>query len=561
MLLRQMLYRCNTRFLPIIAEHWLNLQTKPNYEDLIRMLCPVMLDETRLRRLCEKLPPESVDALRWLLGHENREKTSVFEAHFGVLRVTGINQVMRGKYWLHTVSATEDLWYRGLIYRATYADADGLTEYFIMPDDLAQAFATFLAADSTVEKVLAPELVVRPAVPAETVASAPTDETLPDLVTLAAAFKRDGRAAAYPGTDVPENELRFIDALMTDCGMFDEAGNADAEAIRLFLIANRTAAKLRLLHAWRTSERYEELAEVPMRLKIVTPPRYSFAKVRNTALRMIASLAPEKWWSLNGFIAAVKKADSQFLRGCFSEELWTVLDAEGNDLHGMSSWFQFEGVYLSFLIFGPLYWLGITRLAWSDPEKTRPAAFRISREALFFLTESAADEIAEDIKAKPNLEQQRPTIAADGLITCTDKVPRYFRYMAARCCDLEKLKSNICTFRVTPQSLLSAEHAGITRSTFLALLRRFSEESVPPSLTRLLGNSGKSAIPASVYTVTLLTVPSTEVMEQLLEQPKLEKWLLQQVNQTSVIIDKKGIEPIRRYLMENEIFVDVQKQK
>lgn len=559
MLLRQMLYRCNTRFLPIIAEHWLNLRTEPNYEDLIRMLCSVMLDASRLRRLCEKLTPESVDALRWLLGHENREKISVFEARFGVLRVTGINQVIREKYWLHTVSSTEDLWYRGLIYRVTRTEADGLAEYFMIPDDLAQTFGIFLTAERKTEKVLAPELVVRPAVPAETIAAVPPDETLPDLITLAAAFKRDGRAAAYPGTDIPDDELRFMDALMTDCGMFDAAGNADAESIRLFLIANRTAAKLRLMHAWRTSERYEELAENPARLKIVTSPRYSYAKVRNTALNMIASLAPEKWWSLNGFIAAVKKADSQFLRGCFSEDLWTVLDADGNDLHGMSSWFQFEGVYLSFLVFGPLYWLGITQLAWSDAEKTRPAAFRVSREALFFLTESAADEVSEDIKEKPNLEQQHPTIAADGLIICTDKVPRYFRYMAARCCDLEKLKSNVCSFRVTPQSLLLAEHSGITRSAFLRLLRRFSEESVPPPLMRLLDKNGKSAIPASIYTATLLTVPSAEVLEQLLEQRKLEKWILQQVNPTSVIIDPMGIEPIRRYLMENEIFVDVQK--
>ncbi len=558
MLLRQMLYRCNTRFLPIIAEHWLKLRTKPNYEELIRLLCPAMLDEARLRRLCEKLPSESVDAIRWLLGHENREKTAVFEARFGVLRVTGINQVLREKYWLHTVSATEDLWYRGLIYRTTRAEADGLTEYFEMPDDLAKAFAVFLSADSSAEQAPAPELIVRPAVPAETASAVPADESLPDLLTLAAAFKRDGRAAAYPGTDVPVAELRFMDALMTDCGMFDEAGNADAEAIRLFLVENRTAARLRLLHAWRTSERYEELAEDPARLTIVTAPRYSFAKVRNAALKLIETLAPDTWWSLNGFIAAVKKADSQFLRGCFAEDLWTVLDADGNDLHGMSSWFQFEGVYLSFLIFGPLYWLGITQPAWSDSEKTKPAAFRVSREGLFFLTESAADEVSAEIKEKPNLEQQRPTIGTDGLITCTDKVPRYFRYMAARCCELEKRKADVSTFRVTPQSLASAEHAGITRGAFLNLLRRFSNESVPPTLRNLLEDDAKRAIPAAIYSATLLTVPGAEIMERLLDEPKLEKWILQQVNPTSVIIDKKGIEPIRRYLMENEIFVDVQ---
>ena len=60
-----------------------------------------------------------------------------------------------------------------------------------------------------------------------------------------------------------------------------------------------------------------------------------------------------------------------------------------------------------------------------------------------------------------------------------------------------------------------------------------------------------------IYSATILTVPDEAILTELLNTSRLEKWILQQINPTSILIDPKGIPEIRRFLMERELFVDV----
>ena len=173
------------------------------------------------------------------------------------------------------------------------------------------------------------------------------------------------------------------------------------------------------------------------------------------------------------------------------------------------------------------------------------------------MQESSQAELSQEIVAKPNLEQAVPVISGDGAIGCSTKVPRYFRYMAARYCEIESLKGENVTLRITPASLADAESRNLTRSAFLALLKRFSKDKLPPALEHMLSGTGSTPIPAAIYTATILTIPDTSVLRELTENPRYEKWLLQQINPTSLLIDPKGIAEIRRFLMEHEMFVDV----
>ena len=121
------------------------------------------------------------------------------------------------------------------------------------------------------------------------------------------------------------------------------------------------------------------------------------------------------------------------------------------------------------------------------------------------------------------------------------------------------LSGDICTFRMTAASLAAAEKAGISRESFLNLLRRFSKGTLPPTLERMLSSQEKVMLPATIYNAVILTVPKQEIMEELMDTPRLEKWIRQQINQNSLMIDPKGIDEIRRFLMEKEIFVDIQR--
>ena len=118
MLLRQSLYRTEVRLLPVIAGYWVRLNTTPNYEELIRILCEKMLDPKSLRRvLSEGSDPSLASALHRLSDNDGQETAESFEEAFGPMRIAGIDKILREKYWKNPISVTEQLYYRGLIFR------------------------------------------------------------------------------------------------------------------------------------------------------------------------------------------------------------------------------------------------------------------------------------------------------------------------------------------------------------------------------------------------------------------------------------------------------------
>ncbi len=557
MLLRQMLYRCEIRFLPIIAGFWTKLNTVPDYESLISIICSRMLSPDVLYKMI--MSPdgqEMTPCLQYLMSNNGIVPVSDLEEKFGPLRVDGIERIRREKRWLAPVSVTEKLWYRGFIFRENFMFDSESKSCYILPEDLEKALRTILPVQDPQEELTAAVPPAgRPATPHETQTVFPVLNCLPDIFTIYIACRRDGREPVFPGYDMSPENLSFLAALSEESGLFSPDNTPDAAKIREFLIQNRTAARIRLIRSWRSSSRYDELAENTSRLNVITPPVYDPREPREKLLSLLSSLPSDTWWSMNGFLNAIKRANAQFLRSTFTGSRGQIRDISGNDLSGIGSWFQLEGAWLEFLIFGPLQWLGIVQTADQDGEHS---AFRLSRESFFLITESAFASTSEKITDKPNLELAKPTVSSDGAVTCSYQVPRYFRYMAARFCEIEKVTKDVCVFRITPNSVSEAENVGISRESFLALLKRFTGKAVPPSLEHLLDAGGKSKAPAVVYNATILTIPDKNVLSELLNTPRLEKWILQQINPTSLVIDVKGLGELRRFLMEKEIFVDLQ---
>ena len=136
MLLRQLLYRCNIKILPVIASFWLRLQTMPNYEELIRILCERMLDPVYVKKMLDN--PDNQDlteALKFLVDSRGQSTLTTFESVYGSLRVAGTEKILREKLWQNPVSTTERLWFRGLIFLETRFIDGQLRDCFIIPDD------------------------------------------------------------------------------------------------------------------------------------------------------------------------------------------------------------------------------------------------------------------------------------------------------------------------------------------------------------------------------------------------------------------------------------------
>ena len=557
MLLRQLLYRSESRFLSIISGFWFRLNTTPNYEDLIRMLCDRMLDPAMMQKMLDSEEGQQFrPAISYLLQKGGQESTEQFEELFGPVRIAGIDKITREKYWQNPVSISEKLWYRGLIFRENRFINNEPKDCYILPEDIKTLLGSLLPESADYTKPV-PHITVRPAIPSETISAASLQTNLPDMISLAAALKRDNRPLEFPGMDVSPEYIHFLDDLLIEGNLKVDAEQENTEVLRDFLTENRVSARIQLAQIWRKSETYDELSGCDA-VAVVSPPEYTKSIPRETILQYLCVLPPDTWWSVNGFVSAVKKDSPNFLRKSYNGDRGQLYDKDGNDLSGIGSWYQLEGEYIRFLLFGPLQWLGIVQAAYENKGQKEPTAFRLNKEALFLIQESAEDHLSETIRSKPNLEQAAPVISADGAITCSNQVPRYFRYMTTRFCEIEKVRTDSVVFRITPGSLSNAESNGLDRGTFLKLLQRFTKNKVPPTLENMLAPKENPPLPATIYSATILTIPNNAVLTELLETSRLEKWVLQQINASSLLIDPKGISEIRRFLMEREIFVDIQ---
>ena len=275
MILRQMLYRCDTRFLPIAAGFWTTQPAKMNYEDLIRVICSRILDPEIMKKfLASASGAELEHPLRFLLQNGGAVPVETFEKKYGPLRIAGIEKIRREKLWENPISDTEKLWYRGLIFRKNRINEDGFQEVYFLPDDLLAELDQLSGELAPLSDEAEPHLIVRPAMPSETAFVFPLNDDLTDMISLAAGLKRADKPFELPGVVFQEGFAEFTDILLVNSGMFPSGQEADADRIQSFMTENRIAANIDLVRTWLNASAYNELYSIPEKLSVLELPAY-----------------------------------------------------------------------------------------------------------------------------------------------------------------------------------------------------------------------------------------------------------------------------------------------
>lgn len=120
----------------------------------------IRLQELDLVEEKRYLPPEEVAALDDLIKHSGKKPVAAFARQHGEERLMGPGRLEREEPWFDPESATESLWYRGLLYRGFDQTADGMIEFYYLPDELYAQFTSVAdeedeAADSIGDDSLA----------------------------------------------------------------------------------------------------------------------------------------------------------------------------------------------------------------------------------------------------------------------------------------------------------------------------------------------------------------------------------------------------------------------
>lgn len=518
--------------LSIIAQLWDLDLPSDRIAKAAKQLSQAMLDATPT--FVDTLPGEAKRVLEHLQRSGGRAPLENLVRQFGPLRYMGPGQRDRLLPWREPASPLEMLWYRGLMARAFADSAGGPQEYGFVPEDLLARMP--LAGEST------PHPPGEPAIAPVGVIQAGTS-AVDDATTLLAAYRqvpsfdahdRKHWLSAYlhePGT------LPLLVELLSEGQILND--DPRPALIRRFLQAAPDAALRLLLSTWQLSSGWNDLAHTPGLINPRSKWPNDPLEGRSAALRLLDTVPRQVWWSLASFIDALREREPDFLRPPGGFESWYLQsEDDGGSLRGFENWDRVEGQYLTYLITGPMHWLGLLDLS---PDRS---AFRMTVPANAPLQASDGQEAGRTVgKAKPKAPMiRKPSGSAlvrrDGRVRVSRHADRTLRYQIARLTTWEKMDPGAYYYRLTAKSLKRAEAQGLTAAHAHSLLE---EISAPVGVLQALERWSAHGAEAEVRQRMVLELESPQVLDLLQREANTARYLKEALGPTSTAIDPRDL--------------------
>lgn len=544
--LSQSLQNKDPGFLRIVLELWdiepsdqSTKDTMPGRAALQKQIAS-LLESNRIAQVVEALPDDARSALDDLRRNEGRLPWPMFTRRYGTVREMGAGRRDRERPYQTPASPAETLWYRTLVARAFLDTPDGPQEFAYIPGDI------FRLLPDPQGELTAP--LGRPATPSERAHTIlANDRILDHACTLLAAlrlglhldsveFTRASWAFTSPFAPSPTALLAMLNA--TD--LLDAGTNLpQPEATRQFLEYPRGKALALLARAWHHNPAFNEFRMLPD-LSFEGEWQNDPLRARYAIIDLLSKVPHNTWWSLPGFVSAVKHHQPDFQRPAGDYDSWFVRHkVSGEYLRGFEHWDEVDGALVRYIICGPLHWLGVLDLAAPAPG-AQPAAFRFSRWSVELLSGAPAQGL--------EVEDDSFLISSDARLRAPRLVPRAARYLVTRFCAWEGANEDGYLYRITSDSLSRARDQGLRAGHLLSLLRRHAL-TVPPSLTRALERWEEHGSEARLERALILRLRTPETL-QLLRNSRYARYLGDPLGPTTIIVNPGAGEKVLAALAE-----------
>jgi hypothetical protein len=531
--------------LRIIAELWGLELNSADSDAALEKLSVSLLEPGLLAELIDTLSPEVNSAIDALVSSGGRIPWPMFTRKYGEIREAGAGKRDREKLYLQPESATEILFYRGLLARAFFDTKKGPQEFAYIPDDLLHLISHTLNPDDASEGT---ENVEESDVDSETAAAPPLgraaspgergqdiladDSILDDATTLLAALRL---GLKLPETKIPTNVLQ---ALLQSANLIKDS-TPQPEPVKAFLESSRAESLALLQNSWIESKTFNELRLMP---GIVCEGEWKNEpqETREFLLNLLDAIPEGKWWSLTAFIRDIKQKYADFQRPAGDYDSWFIKkESDRQYLRGFSSWDQVDGALIKYFITSILHWLGQVDLCFVEgvPE---PASFRVTNSEAHITSQ----------------EDKKINISSQGLISIPRLAPRVVRYQVSRFCEWEETKDDIYRFRISTNSLTKAKEQGLKVEHLLALLSKHSDAGIPPTLIKALKRWEANGTEARVQTQVILKVSRPEVLEEM-RKSRAAKFLGEVLSPTTVVVKSGAIQKVMEALTELGLLTEV----
>src|SRR5690349_22205877 len=485
--------------LRIIAELWGLELDSADGEGALEELSVSLLEPGLLAELIDSLPPQSHAAIDALVSSGGRIPWPMFARKYGDIREAGAGKRDREKLYLQPTSATEILFYRGLVARAFFDTKKGPQEFAYIPDDLLGLIShrnsqtlreneSLSLSDSVAEH----EPLGRAASPGEKGQEIIANDSILDEATTALAALRLG--IELPETKIPVNILL---ALLQSANLIKES-IPQPEPVKVFLESSRADALVLLQNAWIEGKSFNELCLMP---GIICEGEWKNQpqETREFLLNLLDAIPEGKWWSLNAFIRDIKQEYADFQRPAGDYDSWFIKrESDGQYLRGFGSWDQVDGALIRYFLINILHWLGQVDLCIADGA-SEPTSFRV----------------VNSDSHTAGKEDKKLHVSSQGLISVPRLAPRVVRYQVSRFCEWEEPREDVYRYRLSTNSLTRAKEQGLKAEHLLVLLTKHTDAGVPPSLVKALKRWEANGTEARVQTQVILKVSKPEVLEEI----------------------------------------------
>lgn len=469
----------------------------------VEQLVSMIAREDHLLHLLAGCSDQARQAIDALLRSQGHLPVPIFERRFGVIRSVGPGRLLREAPYRQPVSAAEELWYRGLIYRAFAERSHGLSEFIYVPSDLVPHLPQ--------PEPLATSFILPDAGPPARAIVA-DDSLLHDACTLLCLAQAGGIRLAGLGSPFawrtkslyelnrfllhplqepmtlsdsdPGSQAALMITLAQDLDWL-RAGDrgilarVNVAKARPWLEASREEQRRQLLAAWETSSRWNDLCRAAALRCEETGNWSNDPRVTRRSLKpLVAALPPATWFRLDDLVAAIRRELPDFQRPDGDYDTWYIRRRNTQEfLRGYECWEDVEGEVLGSLVRGVLHWLGAVDLGAGEHSSEGSAT-------LFRLTAAGAAWL----KGLP-VPQGTPavpiSVGSDFLVAVPESAALLTRFQVSRFTASESGGPPF-VYRITQSGLHRAGRQGITSTQVLDFLMALTNGEVPENVANAL---------------------------------------------------------------------------
>ncbi len=477
--------------LEAIAEGWGISLTDEQVPEIVERLVVEMTNGEAVRMVLGRLNDLEREALAYVI-HIGQVKAHVLARKCGHIRRLGPGRLEWEPAWHSPASATERLWFLGLICREYGVDEEYHGEMFFIPPEILTVLPPMPSP--------VPIFQLEPVAPPRTVRD--DQDALAHDVFLVLSYLRNHDVRAKKGV-LAQHELvnlrprlrhgtpqrlRFLHHICEQASLIRrEAGTWQPTGQAAAWLKEAPLARRQVLYrTWLEDVNWNDLCLMPAVSCEDTGWRNNPILARKSLAHYLHRCPLDVWVSVDSFVESIHEVEPDFLRPDGDYDSWYIRDVQtGQYLMGYRNWDKVEGTLIRYLLGRPLLWLGLLAIGYAQ-EGEKPDSFR--------LTEGGAGILElremETSKVKGVRDEEsvlcRIVVQPNFQVVVPHEASWYDCFLLERFARWLDEEQGTAHYVIDTASIRASLQKGITVRQIQAFLLRVTGGQVPPQVLRTL---------------------------------------------------------------------------